>query len=93
MMTGAFLLWQGQAQNVPELPPPPPPTSAPSMVVQKPAPPPEATPESREEKRFNRADRNDDGTIVLAELLEPCRSRFGNSTATATAGCRSRNGR
>ena len=48
------------------------------MVVQKPAPPPEATPKSREEKRFNRADRNDDGTIVLAELLEPRRTRFGN---------------
>ena len=76
MMTGAFLLWQGRAQNASDLPPPPPPVSAPSMIVQKPSPAPEATPRSREEKRFDRADRNKDGTIVLGELLEPRRKPF-----------------
>jgi hypothetical protein len=38
------------------------------MMLQK---PPAATEKSKEEKRFARADRNDDGKIVLAELLEP----------------------
>ena len=75
MMTGAFLLWQGRAQDGPALPPPPR-TAAPAMIAQKPAEAPEATPKSREEKRFNRADRNDDGTIVLGELLEPRRKRY-----------------
>ena len=32
---------------------------------------PESTAKSREEKRFDRADKNNDGKIVLAELLQP----------------------
>ncbi|HET9810832.1 MAG TPA: hypothetical protein VFP53_03940 [Sphingomicrobium sp.] len=77
-MTGAFLLWQGHAEEPPQLPPPPPParTSAPSIVA-KPLPkPPEATEKSREEKRFSRADRDDDGLIKLDELLEPRRKSY-----------------
>jgi len=77
MLTGAFLLWQGHAQESSSLPPAPPPgTGAPSMIAQKPAPPPNATPKSREEQRFNRADRDNDGRIVLGELLEPRRKSY-----------------
>ena len=77
MMTGAFLLWQGRAEQAPQLPPPPAKGSAsPSVIAQKPASAPEASPKSREEKRFDRADRNNDGRIELGELLEPRRKPF-----------------
>lgn len=75
MITGAFLLWQGQAQEAPQLPPPPQ-APAPSMVAQKPLVAPEATPKSREEKRFDRSDRDNDGTIVMEELLQPRRKSY-----------------
>ena len=76
MISGAFLMWQGRAQDAPELPPPPPRSSAPGMLAQQPLAAPESTPASREEKRFNRADKNDDGRIVAEELLEPRRKAY-----------------
>ncbi len=74
-MTGAFLMWQGRAQDPgPALPPPPP--ARPAAAAPLIAPPaklqaPEATPKSREEKRFSRADKNKDGRISREELFEP----------------------
>ena len=77
MMFGAFLIWQSHAQEGSQLPPPPPKAAAtPAMLATKPASAPEATPKSREEKRFNRADKNDDGLIQLSELLEPRRKTY-----------------
>ena len=77
MMSGAFLMWQGRAQESGQLPPPPPPSlAAPAMVAQQPLQAPEATPKTREEKRFNRADKNDDGRIVAEELLQPRRKAY-----------------
>lgn len=77
MMTGAFLMWQSRAQDGPSLPAAPPPASGvPSMMAQPPRIAPEATPKSREEKRFDRADKDKNGRIVLAELLEPRRKPF-----------------
>jgi len=38
--------------------------------------PPEASEQSKAERRFARADRNKDGRLVLAELLEPRRKAF-----------------
>jgi hypothetical protein len=38
--------------------------------------PPSASAKSKEEKRFARADKNKDGRIILAELLEPRRKAF-----------------
>lgn len=77
MMTGAFLLWQGQAQNSPEIPPPPPPVEEEKPVMyEMPPPAPKATPKTREEKRFDRADRNKDGVITMDELLAPRRKAF-----------------
>lgn len=77
-MTGAFLLWQGQAQEVVELPEPPPPRMDGAALVRPAVLPqaPEATPKSREQKRFSRADKDDDGRITRAELLEPRRKAF-----------------
>ena len=75
LLTGAFLLWQSHAQQGPALPPPPPARSAtPSML--KPLEAPEATSQSREEKRFSRADKDRNGRIERQELIEPRRKAF-----------------
>ncbi len=74
LIIGAVLLWQGRADKAEALPMPPP---LPSKSAVLPLPdPPEATPKSREQKRFARADRDDDGRITAAELLEPRRKAF-----------------
>ena len=79
MMTGAFLLWQGKAQE-PVLPAPPPPTEsagdAPSLLLKSPSRAPEATPKSREEKRFSRNDKDKNGRIEREELFAPRRKAF-----------------
>ena len=83
LMTGAFLIWQGHAKQSPSLPPAPAPrTAMPSMAT---APAklqvPEATPRSREERRFSRADKDKNGRIEAAELLDPRRKAFGKLDA------------
>jgi Ca2+-binding EF-hand superfamily protein len=37
---------------------------------------PEADPESKEKRRFDRADKNEDGRITLGEIVEPRRKAF-----------------
>ena len=76
MMFGAFLIWTSRAQEGPRLPEPPPKSGAPAVFAQRPPAAPEATPKSREEKRFDRADRDNDGRILLAEMLQPRRKPF-----------------
>ena len=78
LVTGAFLLWQGQAQQAQLLPDAPPVRpGAPSMVVAGTVPQaPEATPKSREQKRFSRADKDKDGRIAKEELLAPRRKAY-----------------
>ncbi|MEO5973028.1 MAG: EF-hand domain-containing protein [Sphingomicrobium sp.] len=78
LVTGAFLLWQGRAEQAPALPPAPPASGAPpSMVTSAHLPQaPEATPKSREQKRFSRADKDKDGKIAREELLGPRRKAF-----------------
>ena len=86
LIVGAVLLWQGGPDKAEALPAPPPPAAAPAMVAQPLPEPPEATPKSREEKRFARADKDDDGRITAAELFEPRRKAFakldGNGNGT-----------
>jgi hypothetical protein len=78
LLTGAFLIWQSRAERSPSLPSAPPPRAAtPSMIAQEPLEAPEASSKSREEKRFSRADKNKDGKIEAAELLDPRRKAFG----------------
>jgi len=69
LVTGAFLLWQGQAQQTQLLPDAPPARpGAPSMVVAGSVPQaPEATPKSREQKRFSRADKDGSGWLTATE--------------------------
>jgi hypothetical protein len=75
LLTGAFLLWQTRAEAPAQVPPPPPPreVSAPVLVPAALPKAPEATPKTREQLRFSRADRDDDGRIERAELLTPRR--------------------
>ena len=77
-LTGAFLLWQGQAQEAPLLPDAPPQSPGPpSMIIPVVVPQAlEATPRSREQKRFSRADKDKDGKIAREELLAPRRKAY-----------------
>jgi Ca2+-binding EF-hand superfamily protein len=76
LMTGAFLFWQGRAEEPPLLPAPPPARAAdPGPFVKLPEPP-EATAKSREEKRFSRADKDKNGRIEREELLAARRKAF-----------------
>ncbi len=76
MMTGAFLLWQGRAEQPPELPPPPAQEFTEPAMVARPRAAPEASAKTREEKRFDRVDKNKDSRIELSELLQPRRKPF-----------------
>jgi hypothetical protein len=72
LIVGAVLFWQGRDNAAQAVPMPPPPQAAATPLPE----PPEASPKSREEKRFARADRDDDGRITAAELYEPRRKAF-----------------
>jgi hypothetical protein len=78
LLTGAFLFWQSRAAETPLLPEAPPARMAgPALVAQNSLPtPPEATPKSREEKRFSRADKDKNGRIEREELLASRRKAF-----------------
>lgn len=77
LVTGAFLLWQGQAQDAPMLPDAPAARSdRPSMVVGGVPVAPQATARSREQKRFSRADKDKDGRIAREELLGARRKAY-----------------
>lgn len=75
LVTAGFFFWKGRAEEERALPPAP----APRLLQLKAGdlPQPAATEErSKEEKRFSRADKDDDGRITQAELLEPRRKAF-----------------
>ena len=78
MLTGAFLLWQGGTENASALPAAPQPRVATPFTVIPPTLPeaPASTPKTREQKRFGRADKDDDGRITAAELFDPRRKAF-----------------
>ena len=78
LLTGAFLFWQSRAAETPLLPDAPPARMAtPALLAQKGIPQaPEASPKSREEKRFSRADKDDNGRIEREELLLSRRKAF-----------------
>lgn len=80
LIIGAVLFWQARPDRAQAVPLPPPPQSAPSTLAPLPEPP-EASPKSREERRFARADKDDDGRITAAELFEPRRKAFAKLDA------------
>jgi hypothetical protein len=79
LVAGGLFWWQGRADNVPApqlalASPPPPaveslPEGDPDAVGEAPPMPGEASPQSREEKRFARYDRNRNGVITRIEML------------------------
>jgi hypothetical protein len=76
LITGAVLALSGRAQE-PAIPTAPQPRLAAASNRLSPIPnAPEADAKSKEEKRFARADKNEDGRITLAELVEPRRKAF-----------------
>ncbi|HXG99941.1 MAG TPA: hypothetical protein VNI79_05975 [Sphingomicrobium sp.] len=80
LVTGAVFIFQGRAQETsfPAAPEPRFATATPAVpLTLKPiGQAPSADPKSKEEKRFGRADKNEDGRISLAELVEPRRKAF-----------------
>jgi hypothetical protein len=77
-MTGAFLIWQSRAESGPTLPQAPEarPATASLFSADQPLRAPEASPKSREERRFSRADKNKNGRIESEELLGARRKAF-----------------
>ena len=83
LIFAGFFIWKGQAETESQIPPAPkafafgqPQAVAPVRTARGLPPPPEATEKSKEEKRFARADKDEDGRITLAELYEPRRKAF-----------------
>lgn len=78
LVTGAVLIWQGRAEG-PAVPAAPAPRLASAMApvsLSRIPDAPSADPKSKEQKRFARADKNEDGRITLAELVEPRRKAY-----------------
>ena len=78
LVTGAVLIWQGRAEG-PPMPAAPQPRLASSMApisLARIPDAPSADPKSKEQKRFARADKDEDGRITLAELVGPRRKAY-----------------
>jgi hypothetical protein len=75
-LTGTVVALSGEREDS-DLPPAPKPRLA--SVIPMSAIPNALTadPKSKEEKRFGRADKDEDGRITLAEMVEPRRKAFG----------------
>ena len=76
LLTGVFLIWQSRAERGPGLPSAPPARTASLFAAAAPLEAPEASPKSREERRFSRADKNKDGKIEPNELLDSRKKAF-----------------
>jgi hypothetical protein len=83
LLTGAFLFWQSHAEQGPSLPTPPEARSAGALpyMDNRGLHAPEASPQSREEKRFSRADKNKDGKIESDEVFSSRRKAFAKLDA------------
>jgi EF hand len=75
LITGTVVALQGRAEE-PQTPPAPQARMAAPGRLAPIGAAPSADPKSKEEKRFARADINEDGRITLAELVEPRRKAF-----------------
>lgn len=78
LVAAGFFVWQSRAER--ELQVPPAPKAAayagPLLQSQSLPEPPAANEKTKEQKRFARADKDDDGRITKLELLEPRRKAF-----------------
>jgi EF hand len=78
LLTGAFLIWQSRADAPRGLPAAPQPRAygASMLSAAQPLQAPEASPASREEKRFSRYDKNKDGKVQAQEYLAARQRNF-----------------
>ena len=77
LMATGFFVWQGLARQEEEaIPRPPAEAPADPAVAEAPPTPPAADERTKEQRRFDRADRDDDGRITMEELLYPRRRPF-----------------
>ena len=74
LIIGAVLLWQGRPEKAEAVTLPPPPQADQSRAPLVSAP--EASPKSREEKRFSRADKDKNGRVTAEVLYAPRRKAF-----------------
>ncbi len=95
LLTGGVLVWQSKASKAALAPVPSVAVTMPPNAPEAFATPaalrvfgrqaPEATPASREQKRFSRADKNDDGRVEKAELFDPRRKAFAKLDTDANS--------
>jgi len=77
LLIGAgFFIWTGMAQEDESLPPPPEAEAEVPAEPGRPARPPSADERTKEQRRFDRADRDKNGQVTLAELLYPRQRPF-----------------
>ena len=79
LVAAGFFIWKSQAGQedlIPAAPEPRPYSGLLASPAAKPLDPPAASEKTKEEKRFARADKDDDGKITKVELLEPRRKAF-----------------
>jgi EF hand len=77
LLIGAgFFIWTGMAQEDTAIPPAPEAEAEVPVEPGRPARPPSADERTKEQRRFDRADRDNDGRVTLAELLYPRQRPF-----------------
>jgi hypothetical protein len=79
LMTAGFFIWKGTAQQdggnpIPDAPGE---SAAAATASGRPGQPPSADERTREQRRFDRADRDNDGRVTLEELTYGRRRNFG----------------
>jgi hypothetical protein len=82
LVTAGFFIWKGTAQSENSNPiPDAPADSAGAAPTGRPRMPPSADERTREQRRFDRADRDNDGRVTLEELTYGRRRNFGRLDA------------
>lgn len=74
LVAAGFFIWSGRAEDEQGIPPAPPPSLTPyRQPLQQ---PPAASDKTREEKRFARYDKDEDGRITRAEMMDSRRKSW-----------------
>lgn len=84
LMLAGFFVWKSVAQKEEPAIPPAPETQAATgayLRAEPPPKPPASDEKTKEERRFDRADRDNDGLIMLEELYQPRRKAFSKLDA------------
>lgn len=76
LVAAGFFLWRGQAEQEKLVPPAPQPRLLASPLRQAPPEAPATADKSREEKRFGRYDKDENGLITRAEMMDSRRAAW-----------------